>query len=48
MDIESFEVLEPIADGFRNYLKDGYTTSPEELLLDKSCLQNLSAPEMAV
>ncbi len=47
-DIESFEVLEPIADGFRNYMKDGYTTSPEELLLDKAHLLNLSAPEMTV
>jgi catalase-peroxidase len=47
-DIESFKVLEPIADGFRNYLKDGCTTSPEELLLDKSYLLNLSAPEMTV
>ena len=47
-DIESFEVLEPIADGFRNYMKDGYTTSPEELLLDKAYLLNLSAPEMTV
>ena len=47
-DIESFDVLEPIADGFRNYMKDGYTTSPEELLLDKSYLLNLSAPEMTV
>ena len=47
-DIDSFEVLEPIADGFRNYMKDGYTTSPEELLLDKAYLLNLSAPEMTV
>ena len=47
-DIDSFEVLEPIADGFRNYMKDGYTTSPEELLLDKAYLLNLSTPEMAV
>ena len=47
-DIESFEVLEPIADGFRNYMKDGYSTSPEELLLDKSHLLNLTAPEMTV
>ncbi|GIR96221.1 MAG: hypothetical protein CM15mP98_11910 [Paracoccaceae bacterium] len=47
-DIESFDVLEPIADGFRNYMKDGYTTSPEELLLDKSYMLNLSAPEMTV
>ena len=47
-DIESFKVLEPIADGFRNYMKDGYATSPEELLLDKACLLNLSAPEMTV
>ena len=47
-DIESFEVLEPIADGFRNYMKDGYSTSPEELLLDKAHLLNLTAPEMTV
>ena len=47
-DIESFEVLEPIADGFRNYMKDGYRTSPEELLLDKAHLLNLTAPEMTV
>ena len=47
-DIESFAVLEPIADGFRNYIKDGYTTSPEELLLDKAHSLNLSAPEMTV
>ena len=47
-DIESFDVLEPIADGFRNYMKDGYTTSPEEMLLDKAYLLNLSAPEMTV
>lgn len=47
-DIESFEVLEPIADGFRNYLKSAYTVSTEELLLDKAQLLKLTAPEMTV
>jgi catalase-peroxidase len=45
-DAESFDVLEPIADGFRNYLKKQYTVSAEELLVDKAQLLNLSAPEM--
>ncbi|WNF36803.1 catalase/peroxidase HPI [Bacillaceae bacterium IKA-2] len=45
-DAENFDVLEPIADGFRNYLKKQYTVSAEELLLDKAQLLNLSAPEM--
>lgn len=47
-DAESFEPLEPIADGFRNYLKADYTLSPEELLVDKAQLLTLTAPEMTV
>jgi catalase-peroxidase len=47
-DAESFEVLEPMADGFRNYEKKEYTLSPEELLVDKAQLLGLSAPEMTV
>jgi catalase-peroxidase len=47
-DVESFEVLEPIADGFRNYLKGRYTVSAEALLIDKAQLLTLSAPEMTV
>ncbi|MFD1020965.1 catalase/peroxidase HPI [Thalassobacillus hwangdonensis] len=47
-DAESFEVLEPMADGFRNYEKKDYTLSPEELLVDKSQLLGLTAPEMTV
>jgi catalase-peroxidase len=47
-DVESFEVLEPVADGFRNYQKKQYRVSPEELLLDKAQLLNLTAPEMTV
>ena len=47
-DVESFDVLEPIADGFRNYLKGTYTASAEELLIDKAQLLTLSAPEMTV
>ncbi len=47
-DAHSFEVLEPIADGFRNYLKKVYRLTAEELLLDKAQLLNLSAPEMTV
>ncbi len=47
-DAESFAVLEPIADGFRNYKKKKYTTSSEEMLVDKAQLLTLSAPEMAV
>ena len=44
----SFEHLEPIADGFRNYQKQKYSVSAEELLLDKAQLLNLTAPEMTV
>ena len=47
-DAEAFEVLEPIADGFRNYQKARYTISAEELLLDKAQLLTLTAPEMTV
>jgi catalase-peroxidase len=47
-DIESFEVLEPVADGFCNFQKTDFTVSPEELLLDKAQLLGLSAPEMTV
>ena len=47
-DVDSFAVLEPIADGFRNYLKTGYTVSAEELLVDKAQLLTLTAPEMTV
>jgi len=45
-DVESFSVMEPIADGFRNYMKANYTVSPEELLVDKAQLLTLTAPEM--
>ncbi|MGD9721219.1 MAG: catalase/peroxidase HPI [Pirellulales bacterium] len=45
-DVESFEVLEPIADGFRNYLKSKYTVPAESLLIDKAQLLTLTAPEM--
>jgi len=47
-DIESFAVLEPEADGFRNYLKKNYTVTPEEFMLDRSHLLGLTAPEMTV
>ena len=47
-DIESFAVLEPLADGFRNYQKADFTVSPEEMMLDKSQLLNLTASEMTV
>jgi catalase-peroxidase len=47
-DIESFDVLEPIADAFRNYVKSRYTVSDEELLIDKAQLLTLTAPEMTV
>ena len=45
-DIDSFDVLEPIADGFRNYQKKQYSISAEELLIDKAHLLTLTAPEM--
>ena len=47
-DVDSFAVLEPAADGFRNYLKTKYTISTEELLVDKAQLLTLTAPEMTV
>ena len=47
-DINSVGVLEPIADGFRNYIKDNYIFTTEELLIDKAQLLTLTAPEMAV
>jgi catalase-peroxidase len=47
-DVESFEVLEPVADGFRNFLKARYSVTAEELLLDKAQLLTLTAPEMTV
>ena len=47
-DVESFGVLEPVADGFRNYLKTRYAVSAEELLVDRAQLLTLTAPEMTV
>ena len=47
-DAESFDVLEPLADGYRNWLKQHYTVQPEELLLDRTQLMGLTAPEMTV
>jgi len=47
-DVESFAALEPIADGFRNYLKNSNNTSAEEMLVDKAQLLTLSVPEMTV
>ncbi|AWM12724.1 catalase/peroxidase HPI [Flavobacterium sediminis] len=47
-DVESFAVLEPIADGFRNYLKTKFVVSTEELLVDRAQLLTLTAPEMTV
>ena len=47
-DVESFTYLEPVADGFRNYLKAKYAVSAEELLIDKAQLLTLTAPEMTV
>jgi len=47
-DVESFAVLEPTADGFRNYLGNGHTRQPEELLVDRAQMLNLTAPEMTV
>ncbi len=45
-DVESFSVLEPVSDGFRNYQKTKFTVSPEELMVDKAQLLTLTAPEM--
>ena len=47
-DIESFSVLEPLADGFRNFQKEDYEVSPEEMLLDRAQLLDLTASEMTV
>lgn len=47
-DVESFEVLEPLADGYRNWLKQNYVVTPEELLLDRTQLMGLTAQEMTV
>ena len=47
-DIESFAALEPIHDGYRNWLKKDYAVKPEELLLDRTQLMGLTAPEMTV
>tara|TARA_R110001583_G_scaffold33530_6_gene113249 strand:- start:210 stop:2342 length:2133 start_codon:yes stop_codon:yes gene_type:complete len=47
-DQEAFEVLEPVHDGFRNWQKQHYTVTPEEMLLDRSQLMGLTAPEMTV
>ena len=47
-DVESFNHLEPTADGFRNYIQDGHAASQEQLLIDRAQLLTLSAPEMTV
>lgn len=47
-DVESFAVLEPVADGFRNYLKTKFSVSAEELLIDRAQLLTLTAPELTV
>jgi len=47
-DVDSFKVLEPRADGFRNYLRPGEKTQPEVLLVDRAYMLNLTAPEMTV
>ena len=47
-DVESFEYLEPVHDGFRNWLKADYVVSPEEMMLDRTQLLGLTAPEMTV
>ena len=47
-DVESFEALEPVSDGFRNFHKDGFSVPSEEMLLDKAQLLGLTAPEMTV
>jgi catalase-peroxidase len=47
-DAESFEPLEPVADGYRNWLKKDYVVTPEELMLDRTQLMGLTAPEMTV
>ncbi|WP_078083802.1 catalase/peroxidase HPI [Microbulbifer mangrovi] len=47
-DVEAFDVLEPLHDGFRNWLKENYVVNPEEMLLDRTQLMGLTAPEMTV
>ena len=47
-DVESFSVMEPAVDGFRNFIKEGYTGNPEKMLVDRAQLLTLSAPEMTV
>ncbi len=47
-DVDGFEVLEPVHDGFRNWVKSDYAVSPEEMLLDRAQLMGLSAPQMTV
>src|SRR5215469_13755691 len=47
-DVDTFEPLEPVADGFRNYLRGKQRLSAEELLVDKALLLKLTAPEMTV
>ena len=47
-DVHSFAVLEPVADGFRNYLRKGHAASAAEMLVDRAQLMNLTAPEMTV
>ena len=47
-DVESFDVMEPEADGFRNYQKTNFTVSPEEMILNKAQLLGITAPEMTV
>ncbi len=47
-DVESFAVMEPVADGFRNFMKSTYTISAEEMLIDRAQLLTLTAPEMTV
>ena len=47
-DVEAFDVLEPVHDGYRNWLKKDYAVSAEELMLDRTQLMGLTAPEMTV
>lgn len=47
-DVDAFDVLEPVHDGFRNWVKEDYVVSPEEMLLDRTQLMGLTAPEMTV
>ncbi|MGD8588470.1 MAG: catalase-peroxidase, partial [Chromatiales bacterium] len=47
-DVESFEVLEPLHDGYRNWVKKDYVVAPEEMMLDRTQLMGLTAPEMTV